>query len=275
MNKEYLYELLYNQNLTYAEIAKKISKSAGYVQFYRKKYNIPLHPNKKKKYPVNNDYFKTWNHNMAYILGFLLSDGYVGKTFISFVVQKVDEEILQFIQKEISPSRPITDRNRLDARSNKYSHCACIKINSETIIEDLRKLGVRPLKKNRNSIPNIPKEYIWDFIRGIFDGDGSIQLRKLERSYKGDFRAGRVKITFPNLEFLETLKKDFLMDLGSIVKSSTSNCYHWNLSDRKKIIALFSQIYNGNFSLSRKSEKFQDIVNYDQLRSEAAASLSR
>jgi len=29
------------------------------------------------KYKDNNDYFKTWTNNSAYIIGFLMADGYI------------------------------------------------------------------------------------------------------------------------------------------------------------------------------------------------------
>jgi intein/homing endonuclease len=39
-------------------------------------------------------------------------------------------------------------------------------------------LGGKECKSNDMIFPDIPKEYLADFIRGYFDGDGSIMLLK-------------------------------------------------------------------------------------------------
>ena len=33
----------------------------------------------KRKYDINENYFKTWSNNMAYILGFIAADGVIQK----------------------------------------------------------------------------------------------------------------------------------------------------------------------------------------------------
>src|SRR3989344_2488202 len=124
---------------------------------------------------VNENYFKKWSANMAYILGYILSDGCIGEgTYkgysdaLKFGVQKRDTDILEKIKKELSSKHKIS----LCKIANHFT------ITNQTIVNDLKKLGIKYRKSLREDIPNVPKKYIKDFIRGIFDGDGSISFNK-------------------------------------------------------------------------------------------------
>ena len=124
---------------------------------------------------VNEDYFKKWSSNMAYILGFTLADGcivhgtYKGYSdSLKFGVQKRDTDILEKIKKELDSDHKIS----VCKEANHFS------ITNQTIVNDLKKLGIKYRKSLRETVPNVPKKYIKDFIRGIIDGDGSIHFDK-------------------------------------------------------------------------------------------------
>ncbi len=124
---------------------------------------------------VNEDYFKKWSANMAYILGFTLADGciiegtYKGYSdALKFGVQKRDTDVLEKIKKELS------SEHKISLCKNANHFC----ITNQTIVNDLKKLGIKYRKSLRENIPNVPKIYIRDFIRGIIDGDGSISFDK-------------------------------------------------------------------------------------------------
>ena len=46
------------------------------------------------------------------------------------------------------------------------------------MVLDLIELGLIPKKSLIMQFPEIPGEYFWDFIRGYFDGDGHVSIRK-------------------------------------------------------------------------------------------------
>jgi hypothetical protein len=50
---------------------------------------------RKRIYDVKEDYFETWSHEMAYILGFISADGGVNKqqTSLSIELQMRDKEV--------------------------------------------------------------------------------------------------------------------------------------------------------------------------------------
>ena len=63
-----------------------------------------------RKYNINQDYFKTWSNNMAYILGFWYADGciYGGKMF-DITLHKKDKYIIKKIAQELDYQGPILD----------------------------------------------------------------------------------------------------------------------------------------------------------------------
>lgn len=134
----------------------------------------------KPRLKVNEDYFKKWSSNMAYILGFIFADGGIVKVTyngssdkLGFGQNKKDIDILEKIKQEFSAEQTLSI-------GKKYVHFS---IFSQVIVDDLKRLGVsyrKSFRKSRGKIPNIPQKYIRDFIRGIVDGDGSINFDKKE-----------------------------------------------------------------------------------------------
>jgi len=132
----------------------------------------------KPKLKVDENYFKKWSSNMAYILGFIFADGNITKVThngssdkLSFGVNNRDIDILKKIKEEFSAGQTLSI-------GKKYVHFS---IHSQVIVDDLKKLGVsyrKSLRKSPGKIPKVPKKYTRDFIRGIVDGDGSISFDK-------------------------------------------------------------------------------------------------
>lgn len=121
-----------------------------------------------RKYHINQDYFKTWSHDMAYIFGLWCADGciYSGKMF-DITLHTKDKYILKRIAEKLQYEGPLQDYvDRQAARLN----FSCV-----VIYNDLIALGGAERKSNILKFPtSIPEEYLHDFIRGYFDGDGSI-----------------------------------------------------------------------------------------------------
>lgn len=126
-------------------------------------------------YPISHqDYFSTIDTpSKAYYLGFIASDGCVYKRkshnqqgIIRICIIKEDEEILVNLKKELGTEIP------LHYQSGRY---VSLEICCESIYQDVNTLGLHERKTYNNTIPtNIPNHLFKYFIRGYFDGDGSI-----------------------------------------------------------------------------------------------------
>lgn len=66
------------------------------------------------------------------------------------------------------------------------------------------RLGVTPNKSLDIKFPDIPKKYLRHFIRGLFDGDGSVYL---------DGKYIRIKLLSGSYEFIKTLN-EYLHKIG-------------------------------------------------------------
>ncbi len=133
---------------------------------------------------IKHDYFeKIDNQNKAYVLGMMYSDGNVRKNrnMLQLCLQKRDVEILDFIKSEISPiTKVYTDREN-------YLRIA---LSSKKLKEDIIKLGCIPDKTHFLTFPTeqqVPKELLPHFIRGYFDGDGSVGRHTISFTGKDTF----------------------------------------------------------------------------------------
>ena len=149
------------------DVVKRILKQNGvYIRSYAESKQV------QRKYFVNDDYFKTQTHNMAYILGLLAADGSISKNengiFIN--LRDYDKQILEDINKEVDSTRPI----KIYTRSDENCPMAKFAVWSSTWKQDLSVYGIVPQKTFILNPPYyLKKEYIISYIRGYFDGDGS------------------------------------------------------------------------------------------------------
>ena len=120
-----------------------------------------------KKYKVNEEFFRHWSSNMAYVLGFWFTDGNILRC--RFSITQKDKRILCQVAKEMGSNRPLSKRKKKGK-----TICYNLVINSEPIVKDIIKLGGKERKSLDVPFPKIPKEFMPAFIRGVFDGDGSI-----------------------------------------------------------------------------------------------------
>lgn len=156
----------------------------------------------KPRLAVNEDYFKCWSQNMAYILGFILADGciiqgtYKGYSdSLKFGVQLSDRDILEKIRKELKAE------HKLSIIKNAVHFC----ITSQTLVNDLKRLGISYRKSLNENLPTIPKQYEKDFIRGIVDGDGGIQIDRKGQPVIG-VCGGKTVVTFIRDFFLKNMQ---------------------------------------------------------------------
>ena len=149
------------------------------------------------KYLLNHEYFdKIDTENKAYILGFLYADGNVSNDmyYINIDISENDIDILDNISSEIYKKKPKYIKRIISDKS--YVR---LTISSKHMCESLARLGCVPNKTFKiDKIPDIPHELIRHFIRGYFDGDGTVSIKKKNSLF--------VSI-IGNLQFLEQVSE--------------------------------------------------------------------
>jgi len=143
--------------------------------------------------------------------------------------------------------------------SSKHQKGLCIfHFARENMVEDLRNFGIVPRKSLVVKFPEIPEDYLPDFIRGVFDGDGSISFDK--RCSKSPVRTGFYSGSKEFIERLEESLEKLGLPRRNISKQKTKNGIYYGIKyGHYNSLQLFQILYkntqNGLF-LERKYKRF-------------------
>ncbi len=232
------------------------------------------------RYKIDIDFFKKWSDKMAYVLGFLYADGDIEDTrkssrtqYISFA--SVDKEILESIKKALGSEHKITYRSPRavtykNGKTYESSGIYCLRIGSKKMFDDLLKLGLTPRKSLTIKFPdNIPDDYFGHFVRGYFDGDGCVTIKKGKGKYGQPILKGiAIIFTSGSKLFLEGLRNRACRFAGFGKRSVYygSNAYYLKY-DTFESLKWFKLFYNNN-NLSNLflERKFNVFEKYFQLR---------
>lgn len=125
---------------------------------------------------LKHNYFENVNtEHKAYWLGFLMADGCIEKrnksqTSIGIEIKNIDKYLLEEWKKDIGTNNKI---------ANTRKGCCRIRVHSNKMADDLSKYNIVPNKSHReNHIIKLKEPFMSPFIRGMFDGDGWIYMRK-------------------------------------------------------------------------------------------------
>lgn len=180
------------------------------------------------------NYFKIWSHNMAYVLGLYCAVGYVyDEKMFNITLRKKDKYILKQVAKE------------LEIQDNVNRQTIEINLECKVIYNDIINLG----ETEEEVFSKIPKEYLPDFIRGYFDGNGCVMNLKNNRLNSA--------FACENQEFLRLLLKVLKEEAGIEGGSLDDSCSSLKFGKRDTI-RLGNYIYKDNpeLFLLRKKQKF-------------------
>lgn len=207
---------LYNSGMSTVKIGEMYGVNNKPISVVLQEYGINRSQSKMvRKYKVNEEYFDVIDSpNKAYIIGFLSADGcnYPKKSTISMSLEECDKEILEKICLEMDNQHPLEyiDYTNKNDFGYSYKNQYRMLIFSSHMCEALNKVGVSPNKSLSLSFSKmIPEEYLADYVRGVFDGDGSIGIKDLS-TYNGTLS---VSIT-STYDFCYELKNRLLDNLG-------------------------------------------------------------
>ena len=263
-------ELYVDQKLGLDNIGKKLNLSRSVIKTQLKDNGIHIRnfqeakPVDTRKYPINDDY-ELNSRNGAWLLGFLASDGYFpitanAKHRIVIGLQRRDEEVLYQIAKELNFQGQITQymQGQYEESSLAFSS---IKLRNK--IEKDYNIG-HDKTFNLHNIPiKLDEKYKIDFIRGYWDGDGSIYE-------PSDGHKIRMNLVSVNEDFLinivSFLEKEYQIPKVTIHqrwdKNSTVPLFYINYSTNSSFALghiFYDNLLEENITLKRKKEKFLEI----------------
>lgn len=197
-----------------------------------------------RKYKVNSEFFRNWNSQMAYILGFTFADGNIYSQTISWKLSntKANKRLLVKINQTLNSDYPIEEQKD-------YLR---LRINHHLMVKDLNSLGVNPNKSKTAKFPKIPSSCLPHFVRGFLDGDGWITTKKEKME---------ISVGFSNGSY------EFLKELGECFKNQLS-VSTFNL--RERIRQTKNKKLSKTYMIEYYSDNAYKIIRYlyDNLKEE-------
>lgn len=135
-------------------------------------------------FEVDEEFFKKETDEKYYVLGFFFADGSFLENGIKFDQSIKDREILDKIQKVMKTSYEVKTYNPrksyavIDGEIKEYESAEMCRLalTRRAFREELLDFGFNLDKTYSESDLDIPFEFIGSFLRGFFDGDGSISI---------------------------------------------------------------------------------------------------
>lgn len=240
------------------KLAAELNTHASYILELLKKHNIHVRNMSEchRIYPINETFFDIIDtQEKAYFLGFLYADGCNHQTSnaITIDIERDDEEILEKFAKLIyleNPEEKIKNYDRVNELTGKIYYSSVLNIHSKYMCGILDKHGCVQRKTKVLTFPQwLDKNLIRHFIRGYYDGDGSLHL---------DFRKGRsssFKIT-STFEFVTEIKKIIKIELNlhtCLKKATNSDVYDVSNSGSRLVEKVLDWFYiDSTIYLERK-----------------------
>lgn len=215
-------------------------------------------------YTLDRNYFKEINSNeKAYWLGLIYADGSNKISRNTFVLglKKEDSYILNILADSLKTNVPIKiQKDKKKIKEDFYR----LEIYNKKLCLDLLSHGVFENKTSILKQPSLNTEYVYSFIRGYFDGDGSIcTTTNDENHYKDSITfTGTKEIT----EYISKYIKDELNIHSCLYErhpDRDNNNYTISINGRLNVIKLCEKMYENksNKFLIRKYQRFLKIKN--------------
>jgi len=246
---------LYNRKISIKEISEQVNLSQSAIYQRLHKYKVKLQGQRRTatRYTHDKNYFDAIDTEYkAYWLGFIYADGCISETrgnsstLLQIGLSFKDRGHLYKFKKDINFTGPIQNYTQGNYKKS------ILRIRCNYLTNQLKEKGVLPNKSLILKYPSfINKKLQRHFIRGYFDGDGSIAKNLNQITIAG------------NKQFLDKCQTLFNeeLNLTTTKLSKRSNIYQYSKSGRIQITTLLSWLYkDSKISLDRKHKLFKELI---------------
>lgn len=251
--KEQIIDMYVNKNMSALKIAKEIGIHYSVIYISLHEWEVEIRDCKEMNgFNANKNFFEVINtEEKAYWLGFMYADGYITQDYVGIALSTEDIDHLYKFKTALNSNHNI----KTYEGSTTYARLI---IKSEKMKNDLIINGCVYNKSLILKFPDsriLPKELIKHFIRGYFDGDGSLVLSKGSNNFKicGTMEFLKEVINcfntyIPEYRFNEKLYKR---------KKDNKNNYYISYGGRLKTYTVMRWLYeNSTIYLERKYKRY-------------------
>jgi len=133
------------------------------------------------KYGINERFFDKWNEASAYVFGFWWADGNLYIKHRKSRSRKYAK--IEFSSKDLEHLEMIANIMKWKGVIKNNNGCWNIQFSNNYIANRIMVLGGIQQKSFKFSYPKIPDRWFRHFVRGFFDGDGSIYYKNYENRH--------------------------------------------------------------------------------------------
>jgi DNA-binding transcriptional regulator WhiA len=254
-----------HKEMTCKQIANVLGRTECAVQLKLGRLSL-----KKTKYFYNKDFFNNIDtEEKAYWLGFMYADGYVTRSnsgaSVGIELKKSDYKHLKKFNKSIGGNIDVTFRERKvsfkdNPDYNKKKEVAIIRIYSTEMFKDLVLNGCTENKTFTIKFPsNLREDLIRHFVRGFFDGDGSLHV--YNHSQRKHLKYVGCNFTSASEEFLTSLRAIlYEKNIFSYI-TQFKKCHQLCVRRQSDVLLFLKYIYDdANIYLDRKYNLYLSLA---------------
>lgn len=260
----------YKSGMTSIQLAEKYGLSKPTILKFLKENGVDTTKANQgysnSKYTLNEHWLDEIDcQEKAYFLGFFYADGNTQSLAqknsynIRIKLHPIDKYMLEKFAELFGSNRPLQYRKELNKSTNKVQESYTFNLGNKYLWNHMNELGCPPNKTLILKFPAfISKELIPHFIRGYFDGDGSIVLRN-----NGNLANIRICGTEDFCKNLYSYIKKFTGVEGLYYKDKKGkNMWLYDIANQRDIKIFCDWIYqNSKIHLTRKYDEYIKFIN--------------
>lgn len=201
-----------------------------------------------------------WSPNFAYAIGLIASDGCLRKDGCHIFLISKDKEMIENFKKALTIENKIVRAGRGGEKIKRYYKT---EFGDKIFYGFLNDIGITAAKSRTIKAVNVPNEYFADFLRGVFDGDGTFYTF-WDKRWPSSF-GYHISFASASEDYAQWLKSR-LTDLygvkGFVKKGSGVLNLGYVKGDSRKLNSVM-YYKNDLLHLSRKYIKIQDAFKKD------------
>lgn len=251
-------DLYENQKRSINEIAKMYGCTPKTLSLNMRRLGIETHSSGDDRrcnamYHIDSHYFDCIDtEDKAYILGLITSDGHISKNnLLMFSFQNRDAAILDAVRMHMKSNHPLKTRHN---NTSKTLYMA-----SSVLCRRLREMGLNNNKSYwfdfEKLLTYVPDHLLHHFVRGLFDGDGSVRIYQFAYQKKHTYHFGLTGIK-PVCDFFNKF-----FDLHTKMTDEGNGIWTAQSANHAKIIAAYHKLYqDATIYMDRKRDTFLRVI---------------
>ncbi len=266
-----LYHRYINGDITLTNLRKQLNASEYELKLLFKKLGLKYRTRFLDE-TTNHRFFDTIDSELkAYLLGFYFADGCVYENKFSVSLTETEIKSVELFRNAISPHRKITTSKGFENKKTGYTSKPMVTliVTSKHLCETLNKYGMGSNKTTGTTtdLSMVPDIFMIDFIRGYFDGDGTVCVTQGKKRYVDKHGVEKTtkyhnynwSIISKKKEHLVVIK-NFLEDkygIHSNIISDNRGNFLIEVNRKHDFVTLKSVLYNEKtYYMQRKKDKY-------------------